>query len=278
MYTSVVCAELADVDASDQADAEELYPPVARVVEDLLDDVMLQPCPVWGVEHLGDDLDQSLVADTPTLMLSGEYDPTVPPRLAQIAAKGLDRAYLYTFPGTSHGVFAGNDCARAMIVEFLADPTHAPDTTCLDAMPGLAFRIPDTTLVLEPFVDEERAFRGLVPTGWQSLAPANMVRASSATDPTYFVLAAEPGAAQEVYARLAGQMGLDPAAQALSEAELGSLDWAFYRFEVKGYPVDLALAEDGAKAYFVFLVSPVDEHQTLYDQLFLPAVEAMAPL
>ena len=122
MYTSVVCAELADFDASDMAETEGLYPPVVRVVEDLLDEVMLQPCPVWGVEHLGDDLDQSLVADIPTLMLSGEYDPTVPPRLAQIAAKGLDNAYLYTFPGTSHGVFAGSDCARAMAVDFLADP------------------------------------------------------------------------------------------------------------------------------------------------------------
>jgi hypothetical protein len=240
---------------------------------------MIEPCPTWGVKHLGDKLDQSLVADIPTLMLSGEYDPTVPPRLAQIAAKGLDRAYLYTFPGTSHGAFAGSDCARAMMAEFLADPTHAPDTTCLDTMPELAFRIPDTTtLALEPFVDEERGFRGLVPTGWQSLAPANMVRASSAIDPTYFVLAAEPGAADELYARLAAQMGLDPDAQAISEAELGSLAWSFYRFEVQGYPLDLALAEDESKAYFVLLVSAADEHQALYDQLFLPAVEAMSPL
>jgi hypothetical protein len=73
-------------------------------------------------------------------------------------------------------------------------------------------------------------------------------------------------------------MGLDPAAQVLAEAELGSFGWSFYRFEVKGYPVDLALAEDESRAYFVFLISPADEHETLYSQLFLPAVEAMAPL
>ena len=96
-------------------------------------------------------------------------------------------------------------------------------------MPGLTFRIPDTELALEPFVDEERGFRGLVPAGWQSLAPANMVRANSATDPTYYVLAAEPGTAADMYARLAGQLGLDPAAEAVDEAELGSLTWSFYR-------------------------------------------------
>jgi pimeloyl-ACP methyl ester carboxylesterase len=278
MYTSVVCAELADFEASNQADVEGLYPPVVQVVQDLLDEVMLQPCPIWGVEHLGKKLDQSLVADIPTLMLSGEFDPTVPPRLALIAAKGLSNAYLYTFPGTSHGVFSGNECARAMAVGFLADPSRQPDAACLDATPGLAFRIPDRGLTLEPFVDEERGFRGLVPAGWQSLAPANMVRANSATDPTYYVLAAEPGTAAEMFARLAGQLGLDPAAKAIGEAELGSLSWSLYQLKLKGYPIDLALAEDGGKAYFVFLVSPDDEHQTLYEQLFLPAVEAMKPL
>ena len=35
---------------------------------------------------------------------------------------------------------------------------------------------------------------------------------------------------------------------------------------------------DGEKAYFVFLVTSVEEHDTMYEGLFLPAVEAMAPL
>jgi hypothetical protein len=145
-------------------------------------------------------------------------------------------------------------------------------------MPGLAFRIPKTGLTLEPYVDEERGFRGLVPAGWQELAPANMVRANSATDPTYFVLAAEPGTAADMYARLAGQLRLDPAAEADDQVDLGSLTWSLYRSEMQGYPIDLAMAEDESKAYFVFLRSPSDEHQALYEQLFLPAVEAMTPL
>jgi hypothetical protein len=81
-----------------------------------------------------------------------------------------------------------------------------------------------------------------------------------------------------MYARLSGQLGLDPEAKPTGEAELGGLTWSLYRSEMKGYPIDLALAEDDAKAYVVLLVSPVDEHAALYEQLFLPAVEAMAPL
>jgi hypothetical protein len=165
-----------------------------------------------------------------------------------------------------------------MAVDFVADPTQAPDATCLDSMPGLAFRIPDTGLTLEPFVDEQRGFRGVVPAGWQSLAPANMARANSAIDPTHYVLEAKPGTAAELYALLATQLGLSPTTKPIGEKESGGLVWSLYSLEIKGYPIDLALAQDDAKAYFVFLVSPADEHQTLYEQLFLPAVEAMVPL
>jgi hypothetical protein len=133
-------------------------------------------------------------------------------------------------------------------------------------------------VALEPFADEERGFRGLVPSGWQERAPANLVRGSSATDLAYFVLEAQPVSAAELFGGLAGQLGLDPELEPASSAEIGSFNWNLYTFEIQGLPADLGLAEDGDKAYFVFLISPPDEHQTLYEQLFLPAVEAMAPL
>ena len=145
-------------------------------------------------------------------------------------------------------------------------------------MPGLAFRLPMTELVLETFTDEQRGFSGLVPAGWQERAPANLVRASSATDPAYFVLEAQPGSADELFGGLAGNLGLDPQLEPTNSADLGSFTWDLYAFQVQGLPVDLALAQDGEKAYFVFLISPADEREILYEQLFLPALEAMAPL
>jgi len=278
MYNSVVCSELADVSRADMARPEGLYPQVSEVVEDLVDDVMLQPCPVWGVEHLGSALDQSLVSEIPTLLLSGEFDPTVPPHLAEVAAEGLANAYLYTFPGMSHGILGSGDCAHAIMLAFLDDPAQAPDSSCLSAMPGLAFHVPPAELALEPFADEARGFRGLVPSGWQELRPANLARASSVNDPAYFVLEAQPVSAAELFASLAGQLGLDPGAAPAAEAPLGALTWQLYDFEVQSNPLDLALAEDGDRAYFVLLISPADEHDALYEQLFLPAVEAMGPL
>ncbi|MFN2133918.1 MAG: alpha/beta fold hydrolase [Anaerolineae bacterium] len=278
MYNSVVCSELADVSRADMIGPEGLYPQVSAVVADLVDDIMLQPCPVWGVEHLGDALDQSLVSEIPTLLLSGEFDPTVPPHLAEVAAEGLANAYLFTFPGMSHGILGSGACAHDMMLAFLDDPAQAPDASCLDAMPGLAFHVPPTELALEPFVDEARGFRGLVPSGWQALGPANLARASSVNDPAYFVLEAQPVSAAELFTSLAGQLGLDPEAEPTIEAPLGALTWQLYDFEIQSNPLDLALAEDGGKAYFVLLISPAGEHEAMYEQLFLPAVEAMEPL
>jgi pimeloyl-ACP methyl ester carboxylesterase len=278
MYNSVICSELADFTAEDMAGSEDLYPEVAEVVEDLIDEVMLQPCQVWGVDHLGSWVSQPVAGDIPTLLLSGEFDPTVPPSMAGVASEQLTHAYVYTLPGVGHGVLGSSDCANTMMLTFLDDPAQAPDTSCLEEMPGLVFRLPVTEIVLQPFTDEERGFRGLVPSGWQERLPANLVRGSSATDPAYFVLEAQPVTAAELFGDLAGQLELDPGLEPTTRAEIGSLTWDVYAFDIQGYPADLALAEDGERAYFVFLISPPDEHEALYEQLFLPAVEAMAAL
>ena len=143
----------------------------------------------------------------------------------------------------------------------------------------MVFGLPSETaaVVLEPFTDMERGFRGLVPAGWQELQPANLARGSSALDPAYFVLEATPGTAAELFALLAGQLALDPGLEPVQRAEIGSFTWDLYAFESQGNPVDLALGEDGVNSYFVLLVSPADDHYVLYEQLLLPAVVAMAP-
>ena len=156
-----------------------------------------------------------------------------------------------------------------------------PDAACVAEMPGLAFDFPGEApeLVLEPFTDEERGFTGLVPAGWQELAPANLARGSSALDPTYFVLEATPGTAADLLASLFGQLGLDPPPDPVGTAEVGNFTWDFYTFERPGgNPASLALTEDEDKAYFVYLVSTPEEQEALYQGLFIPAVEAMAPL
>ena len=237
-------------------------------------------CDNWPVERGDPSVKKPLVSDIPTLVLEGEFDPVTPPEYGELVAGYLSNSYFFEFPGVGHDVLA-NECARSIAGDFFDDPTQAPDATCITEMPAVVFDVPGEApqLVLEPFTDEERGFSGVVPVGWEELAPANLARASSALDPTYFVLEASPGAAAELFAAIMGQLGLDPPPDPVSSAQVGSFTWDFYSFERPGgNPADLAMAEDGDKAYFVYLVSTPDEHDTLYEQLFLPAVAAMAPL
>ncbi len=236
-------------------------------------------CENWPIEEADPSVKEPLVSDIPTLVLEGELDPVTPPEYGQLVAGYLSNSYFFEFPGVGHDVLA-NECAREIAGDFLDDPTQAPDAACIGEMSGVAFDLPGKAaeVVLEPFTDEVRGFSGLVPAGWEELAPANLVRGNTALDPTYFVLEATPGTAAELFANLAGQLGLDPELEPVASAEVGNFTWGFYTFERRGNPADLALAEDSEKAYFVFLVSAPDEHDVLYEQLFLPAVEAMAPL
>ena len=237
-------------------------------------------CENWPVPGADLSAKEPLVSDIPTLVLEGEFDPITPPEFGQLVANYLLNGYYFEFPGVGHDVLS-NECARQIAGAFVTDPTQAPEATCISQLPGIAFDIPGEApeLVMESFVDEERGFSGLVPAGWQEHAPANLSRGQTALDPTYFVLEASDSSADELFASLTGQLGLDPTPEPIASAEVGSFTWDFYRFERPGGNIaDLAIAEDGEKAYFVYLVSPPNEHDALYEQLFLRAVAAMASL
>ena len=197
---------------------------------------------------------EPLVSDIPTLVLAGELDPVTPPEYGELVADYLSRGYFYVFPGAGHNIII-EECARQLAGAFLADPGQAPDPACIADRPGLVFDLPADApdLVLEPFSDEARGFSGLVPVGWEELAPANLARKLTALDPTYFVLEGTPGTAAELFGNLAGQLGLDPEMAPDSQAQVGTFVWDFYTFERRGNLADLALAVDDDRAYFVFL-------------------------
>ena len=241
---------------------------------------MLQICEIWPVEEAEPWVKEPLVSDIPTLLLTGEFDPVTPPEYGQLVAGYLTNSYFFEFPGIGHNVIVASACARSISGAFLDDPTRAPEAACFDEMPGVVFDVPgeQAELVLEPFTDDERGFSGLVPAGWKELAPANLMRGSSALDLTYFVLEASTKTASELLAVLAGQLEFEPEDKHIAASEVGRFTWDFYAFERRAHPADLALTEDGGKSYFVFMVSAPEERDALYETLFLPALNAVAPL
>jgi hypothetical protein len=134
-------------------------------------------------------------------------------------------------------------------------------------------------VVLEPVTFEDSGFSGLLPAGWTDEAlPRNYRRGLTALDPTTLVQDAVPMTADELLDLLAMQLGLDPELESVASVESDNLVWGLYSFEYQSYRADLGLAEDSDKAYFVLLISPPDERDELYETVFLPVVNALAPL
>jgi hypothetical protein len=70
--------------------------------------------------------------------MAGPLDSLTPPAWAAEVASGLSNAYLFEVPGFAHSPTFGGECPARMALQFLDDPTRAPDGSCLETM-GLEF-------------------------------------------------------------------------------------------------------------------------------------------
>lgn len=155
MYNSVICAEDADIDVA-AVPLDGLRPEIAATAVDELQSI-LDGCARWQVEPLPPSVDDPVVSDIPTLLLSGRFDPVTPPAFAEAAAAGLSNATNLVDPTAAHGVAFQNECINGIILDFLADPSAPPDSSCLATAEPLDFVPPDAiTLPLLADVNQLR--------------------------------------------------------------------------------------------------------------------------
>jgi len=237
-------------------------------------------CPGWGAGQAGVRENEPVTSDIPTLIMTGEYDPIVPPGWGQRAAGTLTNSYFFEYPGMGHGVSLG-DCPRSMMLAFLDDPSAAPGDACVAEMEVAPFVVPmeAADIELEPFSSEELGISGVVPAGWSQVQPGIFARGNPAVDMAVLQLAVESTAsAEELLAAIAKGYGLDGPPESTGERQADDLAWSFYAFTVQGVPRDLALAESEGMTLIVLLRSAADERDTLYTAILLPVVDALAPL
>lgn len=96
-------------------------------------------CDQWGVDPAPAADKEPVASDVPTLILTGEFDPITPPAWGRLAAETLSKHYYYEFPGLGHGIMRSNRCGFQIGLQFLNDPYTEPDSSCLDAVPGVEF-------------------------------------------------------------------------------------------------------------------------------------------
>ncbi len=135
MYFSVVCAEDANFDPG-QVPLEGVRPEFAQNAQSELQEY-LDVCNFWPVNRLPPAVDEPVVSDIPTLILSGRFDPITPPSFGAAAADFLSNSYNIVSPVSSHGTLGSGGCVDLIVQDFLDNPTQPPDSTCLAGLtPG----------------------------------------------------------------------------------------------------------------------------------------------
>jgi pimeloyl-ACP methyl ester carboxylesterase len=139
LFWSTTCGEEVPFEIGTQETPESAaVPSVLR--EHFTEQYTLDVCALWNVPPATSIENEAVISDIPTLLFSGQYDPVTPPRWAQLASETLSFHAFYEFPNQSHGVMRSNPCALQMGLAFLADPLHAPDSSCMNELVSVEFR------------------------------------------------------------------------------------------------------------------------------------------
>ncbi len=88
---------------------------------------------IWNISKLDTkEIQYNGQYDVPVLVLNGVYDPVNPLKYDEIMKKHLSNCYIYRFDGVPHSAFDNaTACVLPMFLEFLKDPTKAPDSSCM---------------------------------------------------------------------------------------------------------------------------------------------------
>lgn len=96
-------------------------------------------CPIWPQYRPNEVFYQTVTADIPTLILSGNLDPVTPPSNGEHSAKSLPNNHHIVIENASHTV-AMSTCASDIINEFLTTlKPKALDESCLKDVPAETF-------------------------------------------------------------------------------------------------------------------------------------------
>lgn len=96
-------------------------------------------CPVWPKYRPDDSFYKPVIADIPTLILSGKLDPVTPPSNGEKSDKTLPNSRHIIVKNAAH-IVAGNTCALELIDQFLDElKPEELNEKCLTEMPDESF-------------------------------------------------------------------------------------------------------------------------------------------
>jgi len=242
-------------------------------------------CNSWGARKQDPQDAIPVTANIPTLIISGQYDPTTPVATGQQVAAELPDNYFYIIPGMGHGATVGNDCSSAIMMEFLKDPTTAPDSSCLKSQ-NFDFFIPydgKTPIDLVPLLDTAHGLQGVVPARWRkAIISTTYYRHAYLFDPTLVDFEAFAGskvaALNAITANFEGNH-LQGVPARMGTRSAHGLDWSIYQAKFNGEPILIGLAQTaGNRTIVLIMVVSAPELDAFYARLFNPLLDALVSL
>ena len=273
MRDAIICSEEGLLIPNDVVDESALYPPVAAALG--RDGGLAERCDVWDVDILGEYVNEPVVSDIPTLLISGEYDPVTPRSRADAVSENLSNHFSYTVPGGSHGSFLNVACVDSISAQFLDNPTQEPDASCLDDL-EFAFAVPApdslaTEFELVPVTLDALGVSTVVPDSWEAIDEGIYMSGE-----TTLVFMALPGDdAATVVTELASSQEM-PEPLALDNIEINALTWSVFAVLQEEQITLVAAAPFNGNIYIALLSGPETNVDVLGETLLLPAVEAFA--
>ncbi|HEY92815.1 MAG TPA: alpha/beta fold hydrolase [Dehalococcoidia bacterium] len=281
MNYSVQCGEEVHFSTSEELTAAcDAYPELQSFFYGTChpDEGICAICEVWGTKEADPIENEPVASGIPTLVLAGEYDPVTPPSWGEMVTDNLSGSFLLEFPGVGHGAsVSGEECPLSIALAFLDDPTTQPDGSCVAVMSGPAFFVPETEITLVPFTDKLFGISGVVPEGWDELYPSVYTR--SALGLVSILQQVAPGiGADALLQLLTASFGLDEVPESVGSRQANDINWSLYEFELQDLSIDLAVAESDGTSCFILLQSTASERDFHYEEVYLPAIDALTPI
>jgi pimeloyl-ACP methyl ester carboxylesterase len=249
-----------------------------------LDETIYDLCNIWGVASPVPGGNDPVVSDIPTLIFAGKYDTVTPTTFASQLASHLSNSHVVEIQNQGHtpSLSGISDCPIEIISEFLQNPKQSPNIACADETRGIDFTVPysiDDPIALEPTVIDLYRINSLIPTDWSKAEFGFYNRNNLFGDITQVGIqrAAVPEAewANWLVSNYAGTRGFDGPAIRDDQRRVNGLSWNLYKTSSQGNPIDLAFAKSGNETFMILLISYENEHNALYQTVFLPIIDSV---
>jgi pimeloyl-ACP methyl ester carboxylesterase len=252
-----------------------------------LDSVVSEMCASWDVKGVAAGENDLGISGIPTLMFSGQFDSISPAALAGMLSQKLTGSSMVVLPRQGHEPTTSgiSDCPIRIMHAFLDSPYGPPDQSCAQQTVSRPFVVPytaDMPIEMVEYQDNEARLVTRFPKNWEKAGTNLYMRNNSTIDMTQVGVQKAPVSEEQwlqtITANFNSQGGLDTPPVRKDRVNANDLKWTIYQSAYQGQPVDIAFTSSGPDTYMVIMLSSAEEHEALYQNVFLPMVQATGPL